>query len=559
MECKLYTNSVFLTLKNKLALLKSFIQTTKLPACKTALMAISEEFKNKLDETTNKINELGEKFVESLEEINNNFSAEFKKQAQTLLAEQMNSQLIGCTENSPAIRRNRKRTDSYDKNKFSSNRQWHHDCQNPICSVFNQIKSHIESMIGYYSSRKSPESTENQIKINDVKQKLSLMEIILDDIPKLGFNEYELTIISNTMKKALKHSRQINSNIKAAQTITIEEVSNLDIEKIQSKNRTQIIHKSNPDKKRNYGSLKDFPGYTQNHEEYEKILKGCNYIAEELAEIKNNQFTLESLMTDFIKKDEILEKLKKNTSIISENAGPRVKPTIIKKEDDWPRASSGWYDGQGENSSFISKSKKKEKPDKETDDPENLMPDWKNYIGNRWVGSANGWLKEQEKWKKHKYHYLDYSPYPELNDPDNRIIEGELNEDKWDCDFHNDRITKVNFLGIKMSYGAAKNLCDMSSGHEKSAYEVYGGITVQEAEKLFLEELIRHKKAQLKYNSEHNFVDSRIGKKLAELKEELKKLKGDNDYWPYSDEEEAREAEEAEPKTSPRLFQNIDI
>ena len=419
MNCQLYTSSVFLTLKNKLALLKSFIQTTKLPACKTALLAISEEFKNKIDQTTNKINELGEKFTSSLEEINNNLNAEFKKQAQILLSQEKNSKLtVSNKQNSEEIE---KELLTYNKNKFSSNRIWRHDCQNSVYAVFKQIKSHIKSLIEYNSSRKTSKSNKNKrnkIDIDNVNKKIELLEIIFNDIPKLGFNEYEIITITNTMKKALKQSRQINSNIKAAQTITFEEVSNFDMEKIQQKTRIQQIHTSNPNKKRTNKTLDNFPGHTQNYEEYEKILKACNYIAEELAEIKNNQFTIESLITDFFKKDEILKNFKKNTSTISEYAGPRIKRSKIKSKNDWSNPPPEWHEEYNENSSGFHHAKRKK-------------------------------LRKCPQ-------IFDWSFWPELGDPHN-----------WSKEYLAEEII---FCDVKMSRNVARNVCFAAYISKKNVY-----------------------------------------------------------------------------------------
>jgi len=441
-----YTKAVFLTLKNKMALLKSFVQSTRIPDYKKKLVAISEEFKNKIDDATFRFSSLGEKFVETIEEINNNFNTEFKKHAQSLIDEPFNdfeAHLLGyITPRQPHSEEKDAEYFSYDKEKFSKNHQWFHDCQKPIFSAFNQIKSHIKLMMDFI---------QNDAKIDDLNKKISLLETIINDIPKLGLNEFELTTISGSMKKTLKQSKEINTNIQSAQNLTIEEISDFDFSKLQQKFNVERINRpksmSNPVRK---NQITEFTGHSQNHEEYEKILHACDYISEELAEIKDNQFNLESLMSNFIKKDEILAKFKENISVISENAGPPVNPEIAGKEDDWPKAAPGWnYDKPKSASGWH-----KDKPAKSG---------WRNGY---WVyGDDDPWqdksicrthaLRKKKLRKIPDMFDLEY--YPELGDPLN-----------WTPEYLAEEIV---FCDVLMTRKIARDVCFMAFTMHENVYD----------------------------------------------------------------------------------------
>jgi len=337
MDAELYSKAVYLTLKNKLLMLKNYIQAAN-PEYKSVLSAIQNEFKNKIDATASKFNDFNEKFAKSIEYINQNFSIEFKKGAKRLKIEYTNTParakrnnkgLKPLAETSEELE---KELLSYDSKKYRQNRAIFNACQDRIYSVFNKINDQIASLLDYYESLKGIEEVQNETMVKDVSKKMDLLKNAINDIPVLGFNELELETLSGLLKKASREIKFINANQKASQSVGIEEISNTVIIKSKAKTQSQRVYNPISATKTQSQKIEEFQGHTENYVEYEKIRKGCKYIVEELKGIQKNQFTLESLMNNFLKKDEILAEFRQKCTDLPKPTGEFEDPDGTRRD-----------------------------------------------------------------------------------------------------------------------------------------------------------------------------------------------------------------------------------
>ena len=317
MDAELYSKAVYLTLKNKLLMLKNYIQITPNSEYKNVLSAITNEFKDKIDECASKFTDFGNEFAKSIEYINKKFSIEFRIGAKRLKIQYANTNpRKNSKKNKLDSEELEKELSSYNSRYYRRNRECFGACYDNICSLYKKITANIKIMLDYYDSVEGIEEVNNELKAKDIYNKLDLMNNIINDIPLLGLNQYELETLSGLMKRTAREANSINANQKASQNVNIKEISNLVFLKPKSKVKSKRLYTS--PKKQDSEKIEDFPGHTENYAEYDKLVKSCNYIVSELREIQKNQFTLDSLMTNFLKKDEILLEFRQKCTDIPE-------------------------------------------------------------------------------------------------------------------------------------------------------------------------------------------------------------------------------------------------
>jgi len=191
-----------------------------------------------------------------------------------------------------------------------------------IKNLYDKIKNQISNIFSYYQENNSSDEAENLKNTKEITENLELIQKIMQNLPKLGFNNYEHQQIINVLKSSIKEAKIIEKDQILTQNPTIEAINKFNLanylnKKSQKPDYIDIYnsdksHKpyykddTKPHKKKS--SLK-YEDPSKNIEEFDLIMSSWDSISEKIVILHNNQFNLENLYKNFLEKDEFLAKL----------------------------------------------------------------------------------------------------------------------------------------------------------------------------------------------------------------------------------------------------------
>ena len=214
-----------------------------------------------------------------------------------------------------------------------------------------KIKTVLDSIEEYYASLDGLEEIDAQEAVKYIFENFAKMSKIFKYLPKLSFTDDEYKFVIDVLKKINRKAREIDRNQILSQNVKPEYVNTLDFvnyAKYAAKpeiprgqiTNAKIIKKIVKDpnipidqetieamdhdklmalvefKKEVDRKAKEQPEIIHlqggiNHDEFDKLMLGCNYILTELNHIRGNQFNLASLLRNFEEKDKFLAEVKK--------------------------------------------------------------------------------------------------------------------------------------------------------------------------------------------------------------------------------------------------------
>ena len=352
-----YQKTLFLTLENKIKLLGNYLVGMR-KGYRLSLVDLKVAAKKKFQEAAGRMSELGNAYrknlVIGLEYINKVFQEEFADRARELKIHHerhgkyvlkgnyqkridpwsiknklLNECYIKCADVEPV------------KNKYLKKI---HEFVMKIQTVLNSIDAYYESLDGL-------EEIDAQEAVNYIFETFSKISKIFKYLPKLSFTDDEYRFVIDVLKKINRKAREIDRIQILSQNVKPEYVDTLDFvnyakyaakpeiprgqltiakiikkivkdpnipidqETIEAMDNDKLMalveFKKEVDRK-----AKEQPEIIHlqggiNHDEFDKLMLGCNYILTELNHIRGNQFNLASLLRNFEEKDKFLAEVKK--------------------------------------------------------------------------------------------------------------------------------------------------------------------------------------------------------------------------------------------------------
>lgn len=326
MELLFYAKTLFLTLQDKLAMLKDYTKRTLPEYFADKIKTIHKRLKFRIKSSLRWADDTTENFIKRLEETNrisiefDNFARELKEEYETngkyrLMSKQgemLDKGVINLG------------LESYDPNRYIKNEPEYNKYFHKICCRIKKLRIRVHKIAEYFSKKEELTDIESQLISADLVQKLQILIYVILDIPKFKFNDYENEKILEMLKQAIEETKLIEKDHRLMQNVGMEEVNAFDfnayLEK-RNKPRKKYIKNTDPaeiklcqvSNETKEEIIKKSLEPSVSFNEYALVLKSCEFITQRLDVLHKNQNDLVNIHRAFKEKDAYLEEIKKNS------------------------------------------------------------------------------------------------------------------------------------------------------------------------------------------------------------------------------------------------------